>query len=284
MIVLPVFFVRSASRVISAVVSSAARPDVGSSRKRMTGIGHELERDVDALALPAGEDLLLGLADLEVLHRLEAEVLQRLLDAAVDLLLRVVGREAEARRVLHRLEDGELGVDDVVLRDVADGAAERVVDRVEVLAVDADLAAGRRQVAVQRHEERRLARARRAHQRDHVARERLEGHVVEQGLHLTLVVAVGHLEKEVPGLDLVERLARPRGRSSTTTLTRLSCDLDDQRHRADVDLLAVGTGTRCPGARRWPRTNVPLPLPRSSRKRSSPCLTICACLPRPAGG
>jgi len=37
MIVLPVAFVRSCSKVISAVVSSAARPEVGSSRNKMTG-------------------------------------------------------------------------------------------------------------------------------------------------------------------------------------------------------------------------------------------------------
>ena len=105
-------------------------------------IGDELERDVDALALPAGEHLLLGLADLEVRDALEAEMRERgLLDAAIDLLVRVVGREAELRGVVHGLEDGELGVDDVVLRDVADRAAEGVVDGVEVLAVDAHLAA-----------------------------------------------------------------------------------------------------------------------------------------------
>ena len=45
----------------------------------------------------------------------------RLLDAAVDLL--VASSRAGGgswRRVLDGLEDGELGVDDVVLRDVAD--------------------------------------------------------------------------------------------------------------------------------------------------------------------
>ena len=53
----------------------------------MTGIGDELERDVDALALTAGEDLLLGLADLEVAARASRpRSLQRLLDARVDLL------------------------------------------------------------------------------------------------------------------------------------------------------------------------------------------------------
>ena len=41
MIVLPVFFARSASRLTSAVVSSAASPLVGSSRNRMTRVRHE---------------------------------------------------------------------------------------------------------------------------------------------------------------------------------------------------------------------------------------------------
>ena len=84
-------------------------------------IGHELERDVHALALTAREDLLLGLADLQVPappsspRSRSVSSTRRSISSS-----RVVGRQAEARRVLHRLEDGELGVDDVVLRDVAD--------------------------------------------------------------------------------------------------------------------------------------------------------------------
>ena len=78
-----------------------------------------LERDVDALSLPAGEHLLLRLANLEVHDGLETEVLQRLLDATVNLLVGVVGREAKLSRVADGLEDRQLGVDDVVLRDVA---------------------------------------------------------------------------------------------------------------------------------------------------------------------
>ena len=61
----------------------------------MTGSVTSSMRDVDALALPAGEDLLLGLADLEVAHLLEAELRQGRVDAALDLFLGVVGRQAE---------------------------------------------------------------------------------------------------------------------------------------------------------------------------------------------
>ena len=205
------------------------------------------------LRCPPESTFFSGLPICRFLHALEAEVAQRLVDAAVDLLLGVVGRQAEARRVLHGLEDGELGVDDVVLRDVADAPAERVVDGVEVLAVDAHLPARRRQVAVEREQQRRLAGARGAHERDHVARQRLEGDVVEQDFICALVVAIGHLEKEVPRLDLVERLAGPVG---------LVLDDDvDAGSRAMWMSSGIGpmktfsplaTGTRWPGASALP--------------------------------
>ena len=203
------------------------------------------------LRCPPESTFFSGLPICRFLHPLEAEVAERLVDAAVDLLLGVVGRQAEARRVLHGLEDRELGVHDVVLRDVADAPAERVVDGVEVLAVDAHLPAGGRQVAVEREQQRGLAGARGAHQRDHVARQRLEGDVVEQDLHLRPC-------RRDPAPR--ERGPTPRSRrvglpaqsawSSTTTSTRLSADVDEQRHRADEDLLAAGD--RHPLARREP--------------------------------
>ncbi len=125
---------------------------------------------------------------------------------------------------------------------VADRAAQVVVDEVEVLAVDADLTGRRRQVAVEREQQRRLAGAGRAHQRDHVARQGLERDVVEQHLHLAGVVAIGHFEAEVPGLDFVERLSRPLTDVLDDDFAGPRCrvgQLDEQRHRADVDLLAV---------------------------------------------
>jgi hypothetical protein len=113
---------------------------------------------------------------------LEPEVLDGLLDALLDLLVAVVGRQAELRAVRDRLLHRELGVHDVVLRHVPDAAAERVVDGVEVLAVDPHLARGGAEVAVEHRQQGGLARARRAHQRDEVARQGLEGHVVEEDL------------------------------------------------------------------------------------------------------
>jgi hypothetical protein len=84
--------------------------------KHQRGVGHQLQGDVHALALAAGEHLLLGLSDLEVLDRLEPEVFDGLIDAAS----RSLGRCSRGRlnfalyrdRLLHR----ELGVHDVVLR------------------------------------------------------------------------------------------------------------------------------------------------------------------------
>ena len=213
-------------------------------------IGDQLQGDVDALPLPAGEDLLLGAADLEVLHSLQAEVLDGLLDAGVDLLVAVVGREAEPGAVLDGLEDRQLRVHQVVLGDVSDGSAEVVVDVVEVLPVDADDAVGGGEIAVERQEQRGLARARGAHQGDHVAGEGLERDVVEEDLHLRGVVAVGHLEEQAPGLDLVEGAAGPAVggvlllddlRGAARAL------LDLERHRADVDLLPVLDGDPLPG-------------------------------------
>ena len=102
------------------------------------------------------------------------------------------------------------------------------------------------------------------------------------------VVAVGHLEEQVPRLDLVERLARP-----AVGGVLLLDDLAPRRSRSARSGAASGRcrssrrsgrGPAGPGAMRWPRTKVPLALPRSSRK-SCPCrrcrsawrLDTCGC-------
>jgi hypothetical protein len=64
--------------------------------------------------------------------------------------------------------------------------------------------------------------------------------VVEQHLHLRLVVAIGHLEAKVPRLDVVERLARPRRLLVLDHEAELLAgELEEHRHGADEDLLAV---------------------------------------------
>jgi hypothetical protein len=118
--------------------------------KEQDRIGDELHRDVHALALSAREHLLLRFADLEIANLLEAELRQCRVDPAIDLLFRIVGGQSETRRVTHRFEHGELRVHDVVLGDVSNRSAERVVDEIEILAVDPNLSGGRRKIAVER--------------------------------------------------------------------------------------------------------------------------------------
>ena len=84
-----------------------------------------------------------------------------------------------------------------------------------------------------------LPAPRRAHQRDQVAGQRLEAHVVEQRLHLPGLVAIGHLQDQIPRFDLVERPARPFRRVLDDDRDLLGLDLNQQRHRADEDLFAA---------------------------------------------
>jgi len=65
--------------------------------------------------------------------------------------------------------------------------------------------------------------------------------VIEQDLVLALVIPIRYLEEQVPGLDLVQRPSRPLAHVGDDDLAAaLLRDLDHQRHRADVDALAVG--------------------------------------------
>ncbi len=63
--------------------------------------------------------------------------------------------------------------------------------------------------------------------------------MVEQGLHLAFVIAIRNLQEEIPRFDFVERLSRPVLRVLDDDVDLLSGDLDEQRHRPDLDLLAV---------------------------------------------
>ncbi len=135
---------------------------------------------------------------------------------------------------------------DVVLRHVANGAAQRIVNGVQIFAVDPNLAGRGGQVAVQRQEQGRLAGAGRTHQRDQVAGQRLEADVVEQGLHLARVVPIPNLHQEVPRLDLVQRTPGPLGGVLHDHRDLLRLYLYQQRHGADEDLLAVLDGYLLP--------------------------------------
>ena len=188
MIVLPVAFVRSWSKVMSAVVSSAARPDVGSSRNRITGSVTSSSAMLTRFRLPAlprGSSSR-ACRSWRCFTAVEAEVLDRSARRVASISsVGVVGRQPELHgAIADGLEDGELGVDEVVLGDVADRSAwEVVVDGVEVFA-GYDAADD----AVRTAEGNRSARGGasvlpapdESHQRDHVAGQRLEAHVVEE--------------------------------------------------------------------------------------------------------
>ena len=72
--------------------------------------------------------------------------------------------------------------------------------------------------------------------------------MIEERLHRPLLVAVFDLEEEIPGLDLVERLPRPVRRVLDDDVHPAGLgDVNQERHRADVDLLAVLNGDALSG-------------------------------------
>jgi hypothetical protein len=74
--------------------------------------------------------------------------------------------------------------------------------------------------------------------------------VIEEHLFGGRVVAVWHFEKEVPRFDLVERSSRPLPGVLDDDFVRprpLFRETDEERHRADVDLLAILHGHALPG-------------------------------------
>ena len=143
------------------------------------GLGDQLLREVDALSLPAADPLFDRVADARVAGVGDLKLIEQPLDLGVDLLARGVRWQAQPRGVVERLSDRELREDDVVLRDVADGAAVRVVVRVEVVAIDQAAPGAWQQVAVEGHHERRLPRTRGAHQADELGGVSGEAHVVD---------------------------------------------------------------------------------------------------------
>ena len=141
-------------------------------------IAQQLHRDVDALALAAADHLALGRADQPIADVVDVQILQDLLNARLDLVVAEVG--AQLGGVVERFLDGELRVEDVVLRDVADLQPELLLIGVKILAVEEHLPGVRRRVAVQRLEQRRLAGAGRAHERDELRWKDGERNRIEQ--------------------------------------------------------------------------------------------------------
>ncbi|GAA4940434.1 hypothetical protein GCM10023238_02630 [Streptomyces heliomycini] len=109
----------------------------------------------------------------------QLELAQHLVDAGLALGRRGVGGEAELGRVLEGLLDGQLLVQDVVLRDQTDALTQLGELLVEVPVVVEDLALVGGAVAGEGLEERGLAGAGRADDRDQRLLGDAEGDVLE---------------------------------------------------------------------------------------------------------
>src|SRR6202012_5413487 len=98
-------------------------------------------------------------------------------------------------RKIERLAHGELRVNNVVLRHIAQLLTEKIIRTIEVRAVEQYLAAGGRCVAIQRLEESRLSGAGRPHQGDEFRGVDSERDRIEQPF------AVGGIDGDVDRLN-----------------------------------------------------------------------------------
>ncbi len=191
-------------------------------------LGEQLQGDGDALALAAGEG-----ADLLVLVDVELELAQHLVDAGLALGARGVGGEAQLGRVLQGPLDGQLLVQDVVLRHESDALAQLGELLVEVPVVVEDVALVGGAVAGQRLEQRRLAGTGGADHRDQRLLGNAEGDVPQD-----LLAAVDR-DGQVPGgegdLTGVDELLEPVADDPE----RRVADADDVG-RAELDRAALG--------------------------------------------
>ncbi len=105
---------------------------------------------------------------------------QHFLNACLQLGFLRVGRQTQAGGVEEGLIDGELHMDDVALRDIAEQLAKAIEVAIKIFAVGQHLAAGRRTPAVQAIHERAFARAARPEQADELAWFDGQVNVVEQ--------------------------------------------------------------------------------------------------------
>ena len=137
----------------------------------------QLERDVDALLLAAGQRRCACLGMLR-----ERQLAQHLVDPAGSLGRARVPREPELGRVPQRAARGQLGVQDVVLGHQADPVAQLRVVGVQVAAVVEDHACGGRPHSGQGAEQGRLPGPARPDHAEQAALREREADVVEEYL------------------------------------------------------------------------------------------------------
>ena len=167
----------------------------------------------------------------------EAEFGQHLVDARGALGRGDVGREAQLGAELERLADAQRGVQQVLLRHVADPAAQFVVAGVEVAAGVPDRARIGRPETGERVQQRRLAGAGRADDGEQRAGRQLEADLVHQLLRAGEYGEVLGLEADVAGVDEFDQPA-------ALDLQQVVADGDDVAvvHRRLDDALPVDEG------------------------------------------
>ena len=164
---------RSVPMRFAAVAGSS--PDVGSSRKKARGRVSSSTAMLVRLRCPPLRSPTRAVARLVRSSRVE-----RVGHGSVDLVCRRAGRQAEPGRVAEGGGDGQVAVDEIVLRDVAEEMAQARLAAAH--AVDVDGAAGRGADAGDGVEQGRLAGAAGADDGDELAGFDGEVDVVEDGV------------------------------------------------------------------------------------------------------
>ena len=218
---------RSRSCCMTDLSRPGSRPEVGSSRNSSDGLGQQFQGDVDPLALAAGEPV--ERASRACLARPSSSITS--VTRALRSAGRGVGGEAQLGGVLQRAADGQLGVQDVVLRDQADAVPQLGVVLVQVAVVVEDGARVRGPHARHRAEQGGLACAARADDADQAFLRQREGHPVEQHL------AARHRHHEVLRRDgdLAGRRRTACSRRRRAGTSRARCRRCRRRSRSCAD-------------------------------------------------
>lgn len=137
-------------------------------------IGQQFHSHARSFALSAGQAIDGNVGPLR-----QSQLADHLVDPSLALVPAHVGREAQLGRKPKRPAHRELGMEDVVLRDVADALPELIRGFIEVQAVHQYPAGLGRSEAGERLEKRRLAGSRRAQQREQSAFLQRERDIVE---------------------------------------------------------------------------------------------------------
>ena len=138
-------------------------------------VRQQLDRDARALALTSAQRAHPDLGLIGQAHGVE-----RVTDRVIDLRRGCRRREPQTRCVAERALQGQVGVDDVVLRHVAEHAAEGAQVSVHVDAVEAHRPRGCRGDARDRLQQRRLAGAAGTDDRDELPSRDRERHGVQE--------------------------------------------------------------------------------------------------------